>query len=96
METNNKNYISLNYIPNLDFITFFINFGGLLGLWHGISLMDLINPLKNMLFRTNSRIQILTNNLNKLKFLKIISKNNYLKVNYFSVNSFFFNILRDF
>ncbi len=38
-------YISFKYKPKLEFSQFMVNFGGLLGLWHGISLNDFTNTI---------------------------------------------------
>jgi hypothetical protein len=47
-------YISFKYKPKLVFLQFVVNFGGLLGLWHGISLnyftITTINFIKRKLF----------------------------------------------
>ncbi len=53
-ENLHSKYISFKYKPKLEFLQFMVNFGGLLGLWHGISLNDftntIINFIKNKLF----------------------------------------------
>jgi hypothetical protein len=46
-------YISFEHKPQLEFIQYLINFGGLLGLWHGISLIDLKNFIFNSIFEIN-------------------------------------------
>jgi hypothetical protein len=42
-------YISFKYKPKLQFLQFMVNFGGLLGLWHGISLIDFTNTIINFI-----------------------------------------------
>ncbi len=36
-----KKYISFEHKPKMKFNQYLVNFGGLLGLWHGLSLLDL-------------------------------------------------------
>jgi hypothetical protein len=45
----NSKYILFKYKPQLEFSQFLVNFGGLLGLWHGISLIELKNILMNFI-----------------------------------------------
>jgi hypothetical protein len=45
----NSKYILFKYKPELEFSQFLVNFGGLLGLWHGISLIELKNIIKNFI-----------------------------------------------
>jgi hypothetical protein len=47
LETTNSQYISFIYIPKMEFMQFIVNFGGLIGLWQGISL----NDLKDIIFK---------------------------------------------
>jgi hypothetical protein len=47
----NSKYILFKYKPELQFSEFLVNFGGLLGLWHGISLLELKNVIINFVER---------------------------------------------
>jgi hypothetical protein len=40
-----SHYIAIEHNPQMKFDQFLMNFGGLLGLWHGLSLIDLKNYL---------------------------------------------------
>jgi hypothetical protein len=79
----NNKYITLKYIPVLTFIDLILHFGGLLGLWSGVSLVDLKNALKKFFEKFYSIL------LNKRIFRKCkthinciekFSKKSYLKV----------------
>jgi len=41
LETTNLNYIVVEHKPAMEFNQYLVNFGGLLGLWYGLSLLDL-------------------------------------------------------
>jgi hypothetical protein len=45
----NSKYILFKYKPELEFSQFLVNFGGLLGLWHGISLIELKSIIMNFI-----------------------------------------------
>jgi hypothetical protein len=45
----NSKYILFKYKPALEFSQFLVNFGGLLGLWHGISLIEFKNIIMNFI-----------------------------------------------
>jgi hypothetical protein len=51
LETINSQYISFIYSPKMEFMQFIVNFGGLIGLWQGISL----NNLKDIIFQSIRR-----------------------------------------
>jgi hypothetical protein len=53
LKTSYPQYISFEHKPQLEFIQYLINFGGLLGLWHGISLIDLKNFAFNSIYEIN-------------------------------------------
>jgi hypothetical protein len=83
-ETVNKYFISFNFVPKLGFVNYLVNLGGLLGLWHGISLIDLKNILMIKIQKIFSRLNL--NNLSNddlflIKMLKILQK--YAKVKVF-------------
>jgi hypothetical protein len=83
-ETVNKYFISFYFVPKLDFVNYLVNLGGLLGLWHGISLIDLKNLLMIKIQRIFSRLNLnnLSNvNLFLIKMLKVLQK--YAKVKVF-------------
>jgi hypothetical protein len=48
----NSNYIVFENNPEMTFIQYLVNFGGLLGLWHGLSIKD----LKNLIFKFINKI----------------------------------------
>jgi hypothetical protein len=50
----NSNYIVFENNPEMTFILYLVNFGGLLGLWHGLSIKD----LKNFIFKFINKIFI--------------------------------------
>jgi hypothetical protein len=52
LETINSQYISFIYSPKMEFMQFIVNFGGLIGLWQGISL----NDLKEIIFQSIRRV----------------------------------------
>jgi hypothetical protein len=52
LETINSQYISFIYSPKMEFMQFIVNFGGLIGLWQGISL----NDLKDIIFQSIRRV----------------------------------------
>jgi hypothetical protein len=52
LETTNSQYLSFIYSPKMEFMQFIVNFGGLIGLWQGISL----NDLKDIIFQSIRRV----------------------------------------
>jgi hypothetical protein len=52
LETINYQYISFIYSPKMELMQFIVNFGGLIGLWQGISL----NDLKDIIFQSIRRV----------------------------------------
>jgi hypothetical protein len=50
--TINSQYLSFIYSPKMEFMQFIVNFGGLIGLWQGISL----NDLKDIIFQSIRRV----------------------------------------
>jgi hypothetical protein len=76
-------YILLKYIPVLTFIDLMLNFGGLLGLWNGVSLVDLKNAL-NKYFKKFYLILLNKRIFSKCKtyinWIENVFKKIYLKV----------------
>jgi hypothetical protein len=74
-------YITILYSSQMTFISYLINIGGLLGLWHGISLADLKYWLKVMM---NSLFTIMTKKFNNFEsYIRIPRK--FLKYSYIMV-----------
>jgi hypothetical protein len=84
LETINSKYISFIYSPKMEFMQFIVNFGGLIGLWQGISLNDLKDIIFQSIRRVLSRPRV-KRQLNKFTPLsrRLISifRNSKLKVN---------------
>jgi hypothetical protein len=59
----NSHYIVFENNPKMTFIQYLMNFGGLLGLWHGLSIKD----LKNFIFKFINKIFIKDNAIRKLR-----------------------------
>jgi hypothetical protein len=53
LETLYPQYLSFEHKPKLELILYLIKFGGLLGLWHGISLIDLEYFIFNSIHKIN-------------------------------------------
>jgi hypothetical protein len=53
VETLYPKYLSFEHKPKLEFMQYLIKLGGLLGLWHGISLKDLKNLVLNSIHKIN-------------------------------------------
>jgi hypothetical protein len=71
--------------PGMEFNQYLVNFGGLLGLWHGLSLLDLRNSILKLMNKIFS-FKFGTKNCCKFftifKFSEIVRKYLTLKVNY--------------
>jgi hypothetical protein len=72
-------YFALEHNPQMKFDQFLVNFGGLLGLWHGLSLLhlknyliDLINILFSKYYGMREFHRFFTN-FKKLKILRTFS-----------------------
>jgi hypothetical protein len=84
LETIKSQYISFIYSPKMEFMQFIVSFGGLIGLWQGISL----NDLKDITFQSirrvlsNPRVKRQLNKYTPLsRRLISIFKNSKFKVN---------------
>jgi hypothetical protein len=74
-------YMTISYSSQMTFISYLINIGGLLGLWHGISLADLKYWLKVMM---NTLFTIITKKFNNVEsYIRIPRK--FLKYSYMKV-----------
>jgi hypothetical protein len=66
MTINHQRYMIVKYRPELEFIQFLANFGGLLGLWHGISFIDLkklLIKISTKVYLKNIRVRQVSNHL---------------------------------
>jgi hypothetical protein len=94
-ENSHSKYISFKHKPKLVFLQFMVNFGGLLGLWHGISLnyftIAIINFIKRKLF-AYVRIRKLWTYFAVLNLFKKILKYFEIKVKTFKILLMFLNI----
>ncbi len=87
----NTKYIAFQHNPEMEFMQYLANFGGLLGLWNGLSIIDLNNMIKNLLIFRKYRLTIFKTNLLVVKIFKKIVNILKMKVNEknrFSINPF--------
>jgi hypothetical protein len=63
--------IAFEHNPEMVFMQYLVNFGGLLGLWHGLSITDLKNSIINLIKRKILGCNGRRNTRNYLSFLKL-------------------------
>ncbi len=73
--------IAFEHKPEMVFMQYLVNFGGLLGLWHGLSITDLKNSIINLIKRKILSYNDKRNIWNYFSFLELFKKiNTYLKI----------------
>jgi hypothetical protein len=85
LKSKNLKYVVLEHKPGMEFNQYLVNFGGLLGLWHGLSLLDLRNSiikLMNKIFSFKCGIKNCRKFFIIFKFPEKIRKYLTLKVSY--------------
>ena len=88
IEHNHLPDVSIKYVPQTSFISFACNFGGLLGMWLGLSIFKVFEHIPSIFTRISRNRRIFYQILNKIR-------NQYFcKVNYINVNSVNINIKR--
>jgi hypothetical protein len=92
LERFSSNYVAFEYEPQMKFNQFLLNFGGLLGLWQGLSLIDLKNnfiKIFNILFSKYHGMSGFFRCFTNSKILKILRTLLMKKVRINFYNSFF-------
>ena len=72
--------IVIKYIPEIDFISFLCNFGGLLGMWLGLSLYELFNDIFSLMTKIAYRKYINLINIKVNQINRVQSINNFVKL----------------
>ena len=79
MEHNQMPDVLIEYIPETSFISFICNFGGLMGMWLGLSFESIINDLLAHLLKLKSPT-IIVNNINLNLRLNQLNPINYINI----------------
>ncbi len=85
LNSKNLKYVVFEHKPGMEFNQYLVNFGGLLGLWHGLSLLDLRNSiikLMNKIFSFKCGIKNCCKFFKIFKFPEKVRKYLTLKVSY--------------
>jgi hypothetical protein len=80
----NVQNIAFEHEPQTVFMQYLVNFGGLLGLWHGLSFADLKNSVNHLMkrkFLLNNRLKRIHEYLPIFEKFKKIQTNSKIKVN---------------
>jgi len=94
----NSKFISFEFYPKLVFLQYLINFGGLLGLWYGISLNDFKNIVSHFLKRIHLMNQFLRKFISYYKhfeiykWFKIFIKYSQMMVRSFLLNKYYWTV----